>query len=80
MKSCQSRFHSQIICSWRYAMAVLLTLQLGGTQTVYAQENPWFFGLYTHSNSFISNNVLGLVGGLVNGALAKATDGAASVE
>lgn len=63
---------------WRYAIAIAIPLLLGGTHPIFAQENPWIFGLYTRSNSVVTNDILGLADILVNSAVAEATDGAAS--
>lgn len=68
--------HNSIRNLKRLLATMAVPLLLGNT-TISAQENPWFFGLYTRSNSVWTNDVLGLANSLVNYGIATATDGKA---
>ena len=57
-----------------------IPLLLFCSSPVSAQENPWFFGLHTRSNSVLTNDLLAIGDVLVNEAIASATDGAASAD
>lgn len=83
MKHSFAQFKGKIgllsFCTKR-CVRILLVCFILLSQHVSAQENPWIIGLYTHSNHFITNNVLALASLGINMPVASLTEGAATMD
>ena len=57
-------------------VALLMFFCLGSSMQTFAQDNPWFFGLHTRSNSVWTNDILSVRSMVVNTGIAPSTEGA----
>ena len=60
----------------KHHAVVAAVLLLRGAIPVAAQDNPWFFGLHTHSNHGIVNNFMAIGSFFANMGISHATNGA----
>lgn len=66
------------VCTLKRCIIAVVIFLIGGTSTpIFAQDNPWFFGVHTRGNNVWTNDVLSIGDMLINTAIAKATNGAA---
>lgn len=81
MKICKLHLERRMLTSIEKARYIVLTLFVVlFSQPISAQENPWVIGLYTNSNHVITHDVLSYAKGLINGAIAIATEGVADMD